>query len=239
MEPGLVLDALGYPSTDPAVMFPGTRPGETAGATSSDSGSGSGSERCGSAPKPKMGALVAAAAHKGYGLGLLCELFAAVATGGDTVAPSQRDREASNAAGVSPAVLNSMFTLIFDPVATSGKRVAGGEGEQEAAEALEALYEEVVVLTDFVKSSPSCPIAAHPNGASSPSGCSDPLQTLPTAAAPHGAGILVPGERARENRRRRRDQVAIDGGTWKGLRAAAVSLGLDESALFDDGDNGV
>ncbi len=80
-----------------------------------------------------MGALLSAALHKGYGLALMCELLGAVATGGNTIAPHHHRP---------PAVLNSMLTVIFDPVRTSG------------GAPLEALYREAELLVEHVKSAP-------------------------------------------------------------------------------------
>ena len=134
----------------------------------------------------------------------MSELYAAVATGGDTVAPHNRDGSRQ-----APAVLNSMFTVIFDPVVTAGV-VVRNSGADERRKALAALYEEVTILTDFVKSSPPRP--GHD--------------------AEQFGGVMVPGERAHRNRERRREAVSIDGGTWVGLQAAAAGLGLDADALF-------
>jgi uncharacterized oxidoreductase len=58
MAEGLILDSVGEPTTDPAVMF--REPG---------------------------GALLPFGEHKGYGLALMCELLAGVLTGGGTIQP--------------------------------------------------------------------------------------------------------------------------------------------------------
>ena len=62
LDPGLVIDSQGYDTTDPGVMFPG------------DSAIRDGSLA--------RGALKPLGDHKGFGLGLVCEIFGAIATGG-------------------------------------------------------------------------------------------------------------------------------------------------------------
>jgi uncharacterized oxidoreductase len=62
VPPGMLLDADGEPTDDPAVLFP--REGEA------------------------QGALLTMAAHKGHGLAIVCELLGAALTGGDTSRPA-------------------------------------------------------------------------------------------------------------------------------------------------------
>ena len=73
-----VIDHRGRPTTDPSVMF-----GE--------------SER---------GALLPIGEHKGYGLGLACEILAGVLSGGGTIAPENTRLG---------AIVNNMLTVVVDP----------------------------------------------------------------------------------------------------------------------------
>ena len=75
--PGGLLDAEGKPSQDPAVLF--------------------------SEPR---GALMPFGEHKGYGLGLLCEVLAGALTGGGTIQPEHPRRG---------GIVNHMLTILLDP----------------------------------------------------------------------------------------------------------------------------
>ncbi|MBI5483152.1 MAG: malate/lactate/ureidoglycolate dehydrogenase [Deltaproteobacteria bacterium] len=77
MAEGLILDADGEPTTDPSVMF--RQPG---------------------------GALLPFGEHKGYGLALVCELFAGVLTGGGTIQPGNPRLG---------GIVNNMLTFVVDP----------------------------------------------------------------------------------------------------------------------------
>lgn len=82
---GCLIDADGRATTDPAALFV---PGQ-----------GRSSEG--------VGALVAAAGHKGYALAMVCELLGAALTGGETAAPQHRK--------MTHGVWNNMLTIVFDP----------------------------------------------------------------------------------------------------------------------------
>lgn len=73
-----VIDHRGRPTTDPSVMF-----GES-----------------------DRGALLPIGEHKGYGLGLACEILAGVLSGGGTIAP-ENERLG--------AIVNNMLTVVIDP----------------------------------------------------------------------------------------------------------------------------
>ncbi len=74
---GVLLDAAGAPTTDPAVMY-----------------------------EEPLGALLAAAGHKGYALGLVCDLLGAALFGGPTAHPDN----------LRPGgMYNNMIVIVFDP----------------------------------------------------------------------------------------------------------------------------
>ena len=81
LPPDCVLDKDGHGSTDPHVIFP------PAGVT--------------------RGALLPFAGHKGYALGMVCELLGAALTGGETTRPANLT--------VKHAIWNNMLTIVFDP----------------------------------------------------------------------------------------------------------------------------
>jgi hydroxycarboxylate dehydrogenase B len=193
LPPGLVIDNQGKNSQDPSVMFPNVKRGETSGATT-EKGSGGGSGAAGGG----MGALLSAALHKGYGLALMCELFGAVSTGGQTIAP-HHERP--------PCILNSMFTIIFNPVLTSGGN-ASSSSPASSSEHLEAIYREVELLEEYVK---SVPIRGEEDV--------------------EKEGLLFPGERAARKTSLRRDSLQLDPGTWSSILGAASSLGIREEVL--------
>ena len=70
-----IIDAQGHPTTDPKVFY---------------------------ANPP--GAILSIAAHKGYGLAVVCEIFAGALTGGGCSNPKNADR-----------VINGMFSILLDP----------------------------------------------------------------------------------------------------------------------------
>lgn len=74
---GVLLDAAGQPTTDPAVMY-----------------------------EEPLGALLAAAGHKGYALGLVCDLLGAAIFGGDTPQPKHLRKN---------GMYNNMLVIVFDP----------------------------------------------------------------------------------------------------------------------------
>lgn len=80
VEDGVVIDHLGKPTRDPSVMF-----------------------------KEPKGALLPFGKHKGYGLALMCELFGAVLSGGNTIHPKYERSTRGD------LILNSMFSFVFDP----------------------------------------------------------------------------------------------------------------------------
>merc|ERR1712194_559456 len=83
------------------------------------------------------GCLLPFADHKGYGLSLMCELFGGLLSGGPTILPKHpRDK------GI---IINSMTTIIFDPVAVSGRN------------SLQELLEETAELEDYMRESPARP----------------------------------------------------------------------------------
>lgn len=88
---GSVLDADGHPTTDPGVMW---REGE-------------------------HGALRTFGEHKGYGLALMCELFAGALTGGATTRADTL---------VDDAIYNDMLSIVLDPAAFDA-----GDAEHQAA----------------------------------------------------------------------------------------------------------
>ena len=101
VPPGCVLDPQGEPTTDPSVMF---------------------------ASPP--GALLPFGEHKGFGLGLICEILAGALAGGVTIQPGNPRNG---------AVLNHMLAFVLDPT-----RI--GEAAQERRE--------IDLLLDFVTASP-------------------------------------------------------------------------------------
>jgi uncharacterized oxidoreductase len=74
---GVLLDVEGYPTTDPAVMY-----------------------------EEPLGALLAAAGHKGYALGLVCDLLGAAIFGGNTPQPAHLRKN---------GMYNNMLVIVFDP----------------------------------------------------------------------------------------------------------------------------
>ncbi len=84
--------------------------------------------------EPPLGALLTFAGHKGYALAMVCELLGAALTGGETTLPET--------AGKTPAVWNSMLTIVFDPA----KIGSVADFEKEAA-----------AFEDWVKSSALAP----------------------------------------------------------------------------------
>lgn len=74
---GVLLDAQGRPTTDPAVMY-----------------------------EEPLGALLAAAGHKGYALGLVCDLLGAAMFGGNTAQPEHLRKN---------GMFNNMLAIVFDP----------------------------------------------------------------------------------------------------------------------------
>ncbi|RPI44546.1 MAG: malate/lactate/ureidoglycolate dehydrogenase [Betaproteobacteria bacterium] len=74
---GVLLDAEGRPTTDPAVMY-----------------------------EEPLGALLAAAGHKGYALGLVCDLLGAALFGGNTPLPEHLRKN---------GMYNNMLVIVFDP----------------------------------------------------------------------------------------------------------------------------
>ena len=81
---GVVIDGHGRPSTDPDVMF-----------------------------QSPQGAMMPFASYKGYGLALICELFAGVLSGGGTCRP-ETNREHDT-------ILNNMLSVIIDPTRMVGQ----------------------------------------------------------------------------------------------------------------------
>jgi len=74
---GVLLDAEGQPTTNPAVMY-----------------------------EEPLGALLAAAGHKGYALGLVCDLLGAALFGGNTALPEHMRKN---------GMFNNMLVIVFDP----------------------------------------------------------------------------------------------------------------------------
>ncbi len=102
VPPGCLLDPQGEPTTDPSVMF-ATPPG----------------------------ALLPFGEHKGFGLGLICEILAGALAGGVTIQPGNPRNG---------AVLNHMLAFVFDP---------GRLGDMDQR------LQEVDRLLDFVTASPA------------------------------------------------------------------------------------
>jgi len=101
---GVLLDAQGAPTTDPAVMY-----------------------------EEPLGALLAAAGHKGYALGLVCDLLGAAIFGGDTPLPAHLRKN---------GMYNNMLVIVFDP---------GRFGAQDHYE------RETEAFVDYVRSSKRAP----------------------------------------------------------------------------------
>jgi uncharacterized oxidoreductase len=74
---GVLLDVDGHPTTNPAVMY-----------------------------EEPLGALLAAAGHKGYALGLVCDLLGAAIFGGTTPQPAHLRKN---------GMYNNMLVIAFDP----------------------------------------------------------------------------------------------------------------------------
>jgi len=91
---GSLLDAGGEPTNDPAVMF--------------------------EPPEGPHGALRPFAGHKGYALGVVCELLGAALIGGDTQRLETRPQRFG--------VWNNMLAIVFDP-----SRIAGAQGFEAEA----------------------------------------------------------------------------------------------------------
>ena len=88
--------------------------------------------------EPPLGALLTFAGHKGYALAMVCELLGAALTGGETTQPQT--------AGKTPAVWNSMLTIVFDPAKIGS---------------LAAFEKEAAAFEDWVRSSTLAPGADH------------------------------------------------------------------------------
>jgi hydroxycarboxylate dehydrogenase B len=105
---GVLLDAQGVPTTNPAVMY-----------------------------EEPLGALLAAAGHKGYALGLVCDLLGAAIFGGDTPLPAHLRKN---------GMYNNMLVIVFDPARF---------GAQDHYE------RETAAFVDYVRSSRRSPGAAE------------------------------------------------------------------------------
>lgn len=81
LPPSMLIDSAGHDSTDPAELF--------------DPASG------------RTGALLPAAAHKGYALAMVCELLAGALTGGETCHPGNLT--------MTHGIWNNMLAIVFDP----------------------------------------------------------------------------------------------------------------------------
>lgn len=96
MAPGTLIDKDGRPSDDPAVMF--------------------------AAAEDDRGAILPFGDHKGYGMALACELFAAALTGGLSIHDGHPRRG---------GVVNNMLAVLFSPDA-----FGGGDGFRAEVEAI-------------------------------------------------------------------------------------------------------
>jgi uncharacterized oxidoreductase len=94
VPPGSLIDVSGEPTNDPAVMF--------------------------EPPEGPHGALRPFAGHKGYALGVVCELLGAALIGGDTQRIETRPQRFG--------VWNNMLAIVFDP-----SRIAGAAGFEAEA----------------------------------------------------------------------------------------------------------
>jgi len=74
---GVLLDSEGHPTTNPAVMY-----------------------------EEPLGALLSAAGHKGYALGMVCDLLGSALFGGDTPLPQHLRKN---------GMYNNMLVIVFDP----------------------------------------------------------------------------------------------------------------------------
>lgn len=101
---GVLLDTAGRPTTDPAVMY-----------------------------EEPLGALLSAAGHKGYALGLVCDLLGAALFGGDTPLPAHLRKN---------GMYNNMLVIVFDPARFG---------------ALEHYERETEAFADYVRSSRALP----------------------------------------------------------------------------------
>lgn len=105
---GVLLDAEGRPTTDPAVMY-----------------------------EEPLGALLAAAGHKGYALGLVCDLLGAALFGGNTPQPQHLRKN---------GMYNNMLAIVFDPARFG---------------ALDHYERETEAFIDYVRSSRRAPGASE------------------------------------------------------------------------------
>jgi uncharacterized oxidoreductase len=103
----VLIDAEGRPTTDPAVMY-----------------------------EEPLGALLAAAGHKGYALGLVCDLLGAALFGGETPLPEHLRKN---------GMYNNMLVIVFDPARFG---------------ALDHYERETAAFADYVRSSRLLPNAA-------------------------------------------------------------------------------
>ncbi len=102
VEPGLLIDERGRPTTDPGVVVVPQGPGGADGAG-------------------LFGALMTFGEHKGYGMAVACELLGGALTGSGTW---------HRAADFKKAVYNGMLTILIDPVKLGTQ--AGFESEAHA-----------------------------------------------------------------------------------------------------------
>jgi len=105
---GVLLDVEGRPTTNPAVMY-----------------------------EEPLGALLAAAGHKGYALGLVCDLIGAAIFGGNTPLPQHLRKN---------GMYNNMLVIVFDPARFG---------------ALDHYEQETDAFLDYVQSSKRAPGAAE------------------------------------------------------------------------------
>jgi hydroxycarboxylate dehydrogenase B len=90
--PGSLIDHTGKPTNNPGVLFEPV--------------------------DGKLGALVTAAAHKGYALSMVCELLGAALTGGETTRPANKPVH---------GIWNNMLTIVFDPAKLGTMDTFGSE----------------------------------------------------------------------------------------------------------------
>ena len=104
IEPGALVDAEGAPTTDPGVMF-----------------------------RAPFGSLGPFGKHKGYGLGLMCELLGGALAGEWTAQPAQER------AGT---IINHMLMFVVDPAAFGNRA---------------AFQQEVLAMVDYIHATPPAP----------------------------------------------------------------------------------